>query len=212
MKKVVIVDYGLGNLYSIEQACLHVGYQPLISGDKDDIINADSLILPGVGAFGVAMQSLRETGLRDPIKQYTHSGRPLMGICLGMQLLFDKSEEFGDHEGLGFIEGSIVRFPSQVNDQQLRVPNIGWHKVSPSVPGAWANTPLCDINPAGNHMYFIHSYYALPKSVDNILSLSKYNDFEYTSAAMQGNIWGFQFHPEKSGKDGLSIYKKFLSI
>jgi glutamine amidotransferase len=124
MKKVVIVDYGLGNLYSIEQACLHVGYAPLISGDKNDIANADRLILPGVGAFGVAMQSLRETSLLDPVKQYAHSGRPLMGICLGMQLLFDKSEEFGEHEGLGLIEGTVVRFPSQVNGLPLRVPNI----------------------------------------------------------------------------------------
>ena len=212
MKKVVIVDYGLGNLFSIKQACLHVGYTPLISGDKNDIASADSLILPGVGAFGVAMKSLRKTSLLDPIKEYARSGRPLMGVCLGMQLLFDRSEEFGDHEGLGLIEGSIVRFPSHVNDRQLRVPNIGWHKVYPSSKTSWSNTPLSNINTAGNHMYFIHSYYASPKNADNVLSLSTYNDFEYTSAAVQGNTWGFQFHPEKSGEEGLTIYKNFLSI
>jgi glutamine amidotransferase len=210
MKKVVIVDYGLGNLYSIEQACIHVGYKPLVSGNKDDIISADRLILPGVGAFGVAMQSLNDTGLLQPIKEYAQSGRPLMGICLGMQLLFDSSQEFGHHDGLGLIEGTVVRFPSEVNGKKLRIPNIGWHKVYS--PSSWDNTPLTEVDQASNHMYFIHSYYAQPKNPENILALSKYDGFEYTSAAVKNNIWGFQFHPEKSGEEGLSIYKNFLAI
>jgi glutamine amidotransferase len=212
MKKIVIVDYGLGNLYSIAQACTHIGYEPEISKDKESILNADYLILPGVGAFGIAMQYLKDADLIEPIKKYTASGRPLMGVCLGMQLLFDKSEEFGEHEGLGLIQGKVSRFPSVVNDVQLKVPNIGWSRINPPENTSWKNTPLTEIDPAKDHMYFIHSYYTSPTKPENILSLSNYNDFEYASSVVKDNIWGFQFHPEKSSEEGLTIYKNFFNI
>lgn len=212
MKKIVIVDYGLGNLYSIEQACIHVGFSPIISGEKEDLIDADYLILPGVGAFGVAMQSLKETGLIEPIIEYAKSGKPLMGVCLGMQLLFDGSEEFGNHEGLGFIKGKIVKFPEYIADQKIRIPNIGWHKIYPPNGVVWEDTPLVDIDQHKDHLYYIHSYYAQPVNKDSILCLSNYNGLEYASGVNYQNIWGFQFHPEKSGEEGLTIYKRFLEI
>ena len=210
MKKIVIVDYGLGNLYSIEQACIHVGYTPIVSGKKEDVINADYLILPGVGAFGVAMQSLKETGLIDPIKEYAKLGKPLMGVCLGMQLLFEESEEFGNHKGLGFIKGKITKFPEYIDNKKIRIPNIGWHKIYPPQDVKWENTPLADID--SDPVYYIHSYYALPVYKENVLCLSNYNGLEYASGVNEKNIWGFQFHPEKSGEEGLTIYRRFLEI
>lgn len=212
MKRIVIVDYGLGNLFSIKQACIHVGYTPVISGDQHEIEMADYLILPGVGAFGVAMQSLTDTRLLNPIKEFAQSGKPLLGVCLGMQLLFDSSQEFGKTAGLGLIPGEVVRFPAEVNSKKLRVPNIGWHKIYAPNNRYWQNTPLKSVDAINNHMYFIHSYYAEPIKQDNVLALSAYNGFEYTCAAVHNNIWGFQFHPEKSGEAGLSIYKSFFEL
>lgn len=212
MKKIVIVDYGLGNLYSIAQACIHLGYNPVISGDNEDILNADYVILPGVGAFSVAMHALRDTGLAQTIKKYAATGKPLMGVCLGMQLLFETSEEFGENKGLALIKGRVLRFPSIFEGSKLRIPNIGWCKIYSSHYNEWTNTPLCELKPSKDHMYFIHSYYVEPESKKNTLALSNYNGFKYASAVVNNNIWGFQFHPEKSGEEGLSIYKNFLEI
>ncbi|WP_222535553.1 imidazole glycerol phosphate synthase subunit HisH [Pedobacter polysacchareus] len=212
MKKIVIVDYGLGNLYSIEQACIHVGFPPIISGKTEDILSADYLILPGVGAFGVAMQSLKDTGLIETIKEYAKLGRPLMGVCLGMQLLFEESEEFGNNVGLGLIKGNIVKFPKYIEDQKIRIPNVGWRKIYAPANISWNETPLRDIEQERDHVYYIHSYYAKPKNIEDILCLSEYNGLEYVSGVHCNNIWGFQFHPEKSGEEGLTIYKRFLEI
>lgn len=206
------MDYGLGNLYSIEQACIYLGFSPIISGKKEEILEADYVILPGVGAFGVAMESLMNNGLVDPIKTYAKSGRPLMGVCLGMQLLFDESEEFGSHKGLGLVKGKIVKFPTHIKSQKIRIPNIGWHKIYPPTDVSWNDTPLTDIQKEKDHVYYIHSYYAKPENDADILSLSTYNGIEYASGVHHENIWGFQFHPEKSGEEGLKIYKRFLEI
>lgn len=210
MKKVVIVDYGLGNLYSIRQACIHVGYNPVVSGDPAVIAGAESLILPGVGAFGVAMNSLRQSGIISVLNGYVQSGKPIMGICLGMQLLFDQSEEFGVHTGLGYIPGRIVRFPPSHESKQLRVPNIGWCRLYEENI-SWTNTPLADIDKQKNHMYFVHSYYTITDQ-QYILASSDYNGFSFTSAVCRDNIWGFQFHPEKSSGEGLTIYQNFLKL
>jgi glutamine amidotransferase len=211
VKNVVIVDYGLGNLYSIKQACIHVGYKPVISGNQEEILKAESLILPGMGAFDVAMSSLRKSDLIEVLNTYVASGKPLMGVCLGMQLLFTQSEEFGLHEGLGYIPGSVKRFPTDYNDVKLRVPNIGWCKIAPALK-PWGDTPLSSIDPISNHMYFVHSYYCKPEDDKNILSVSEYNGFEYASSVCKDNVWGFQFHPEKSGEEGVAIYQNFLKI
>ncbi|PZR19825.1 MAG: imidazole glycerol phosphate synthase subunit HisH [Flavobacterium psychrophilum] len=211
-KKVVIVDYGHGNLYSINQACVHVGYNPVISSRPEDILSADSLILPGVGAFKVAMDELASQNLIEPIKEFVEKGNYLMGVCLGMQLLFDESEEFGPNKGLGFIEGKIVRFPKTFNDLKVRVPHIGWNKLFlEDYSVKWKDSPLEDLTDE-DYMYFIHSYYALPADEKNILSQTNYQDFKYCSSVQKENVFGFQFHPEKSSEKGLTIYKNFLKL
>lgn len=211
MKNIVIVDYGLGNLFSINQAFLHFGYEPIISCNKEIILNADYLVLPGVGAFEGAMRQLNNLGLVEVLKEYVKSDKPIMGVCLGMQLLFEKSYEFGEHLGLGFIEGEILKFPSEVEKVKLRVPHIGWNKINSFDRNNWNHSPLIELK-EGAMMYFVHSYYAKPSNENVILSTSIYNKFEFCSSVQKGNIYGFQFHPEKSGEEGLSIYKNFLKI
>lgn len=211
-KNVVIIDYGHGNLYSINQACIHLGYTPIISSEQDDIRNADSLILPGVGAFKVAMDELSNKNLIEPIKEFVKKGNNMMGVCLGMQLLFEKSEEFGINKGLGLVKGEVKKFPSTYNDKRIRVPHIGWNKIFEDKSlNNWKNTPLKDITKE-DYMYFIHSYYANPTEQKDILSFSYYQDMKYCSAVRKDNIFGFQFHPEKSAEAGLTIYKNFLKL
>ena len=208
-KNVVIVDYGLGNLYSILQACNHVGYSPKISSDKNEILNADYLILPGVGAFKVAIEHLKERGLISVIKEYAASSKPLLGVCLGMQLLFDSSEEFGNHNGLGLIPGIIKKIPNNFEGEKVKIPHIGWNKLYPAKHKFLA-TPLREILDE-DFMYFVHSYYASPSNSSDILTYTYYQGFKYCSSVHKNNIFGFQFHPEKSGEKGLSIYKNFLN-
>jgi glutamine amidotransferase len=208
-KKVVIIDYGLGNLYSISQACSHLGFYPEVSADREKILKADSLILPGVGAFKVAMEHLISRKLVDVITEFANSERPLMGVCLGMQLLFEQSEEFGVHKGLGLIKGAIKKIPELYHSEKLRIPHIGWNRLFKE-SNDWKNTPLEDISEE-DFMYFVHSYYASPDNPEDILSSTLYENFKYCSSVQKNNIFGFQFHPEKSGEKGLSIYKNFLN-
>jgi glutamine amidotransferase len=211
-KNVVIVDYGHGNLYSINQACIQVGYNPIISSSQSEIANADSLILPGVGAFKVAMEELKNKNLIEPIFEFVKKGNYLMGVCLGMQLLFDSSEEFGNNIGLGLVKGSVERFPSVINDKKIRIPHIGWNNIQKhNEVNNWSSTPLANISEQ-DYMYFIHSYYAKPTDLNNILSVSQYQEFEFCSSVQKDNVFGFQFHPEKSAEQGLSIYKNFLKL
>jgi glutamine amidotransferase len=209
-KKIVIVDYGLGNLYSIEQACNQLGYSTIFSSNSKDILGASNLILPGVGSFEVAMKQLNDFNLIETLKNFVKTGKPLMGVCLGMQLLFDESDEFGNHHGLGIIKGKIVKFPEIVKNQKIRIPHIGWNKIFKSEM-EWNNTPLKNTNNE-SLMYFVHSYYAVPESNTNILTLSSYSGFEFCSSVKNDNVFGFQFHPEKSGKEGLIIYDNFLKF
>jgi glutamine amidotransferase len=208
--KIIIVDYGSGNLYSILQACKHFGFEPKLSFDSDEILNADKVILPGVGAFEGAMRQLQQMNLIEALKKYVLTGKPLMGVCLGMQLLFEKSYEFGEHNGLSFIEGEVKRFPSEYNKTKMRIPHIGWNKIFQN-GSSWSNTPLNEFSDGGM-MYFVHSYYAEPLNNLDVLSTTKYNDFEFCSSVRKGNVFGFQYHPEKSGEEGLTVYKNFLSI
>ncbi|MDP1725458.1 MAG: imidazole glycerol phosphate synthase subunit HisH [Bacteroidota bacterium] len=207
--KVVIVDYGLGNIFSINQACKHVGLDSTITSDPKHILNADALILPGVGAFGDAMNSLRENNLIEPILDFVKTGKPFLGICLGMQLLFTESEEFGEHKGLNLVPGKIVRFPEfNSNSKVVRVPQIQWNQIYKNDPLVWNSSPLIDIE-EGTYMHFVHSYYAIPQSNDNILSYSEYEGVRYASAVAKDNIVGVQFHPEKSADQGLKIYRNW---
>lgn len=210
-KKVVIIDYDLGNLYSVIQACKEAGMNPLVSSKKEDFDDADALILPGVGAFGEAMDHLRNLGLDQAIKDFAASGKPLLGVCLGMQLLFSKSEEFGEHEGLGIIEGVIKRFPSEYEGNTLRVPQIAWNKITAGNSDAWSNSPCSSVE-EGAYMYFIHSFYAQPEDESNVCSKTNYEGLEYCSSVLKGNVFATQFHPEKSAHDGLSIYRTWAEM
>jgi imidazole glycerol-phosphate synthase subunit HisH len=209
-KKVVIIDYQLGNLYSVRQACDTVGMNVLVSSNKEDILAADALILPGVGAFIEAMSNLSKLDLIDTIKSKVSSGTPLFGICLGLQLLFTKSEEFGSGNGLDLISGIIKRFPEKFDDRKIKVPHITWNQVY-KLKNSWEETPLRDVI---NHefMYFIHSYYVQPNNDKCILTNTNYDGIEFCSSITQNNIFATQFHPEKSADKGISIYKNWALI
>ena len=206
-KQVVIIDYGLGNLFSVNQACQKVGLNVKISNLKEEIKNADAIILPGVGAFIEAMNNLEKMDLVNTIKETVENGKPFFGICLGMQLIFSKSEEFGSGNGLNLIPGVIKKFPTTLNEQIIKVPQIAWNKIY-SFKKKWLDTPLFDIK-ENEFMYFVHSYYAEPLFEESILTRTNYSDIEYCSAVMKDNIFATQFHPEKSAEKGIKIYKNW---
>jgi glutamine amidotransferase len=210
---VVIVDSEAGNLFSVQHACKIVGLNPVITNKPEDIRKADALILPGVGAFGDAIENLRKLDLVQELREFAASGRPFMGVCLGMQMLFSKSEEFGNHEGLNLIDGNVIKFPS-VNDNgsKIKVPQIGWNRIFyPSeVENTWDGTPLEQII-NGEFMYFVHSYYACPLNSENVLAVTEYEGLKYCSAVIKGNIFATQFHPEKSAIEGIKIYRNWAN-
>ena len=204
--EVAIVDYGISNLHSVVGACERVDIQSQITSDPNLVTKARAVILPGVGAFGEAMSRLHRLGLVDAISEIVDAGKPLIGICLGMQLLFESSEEFGVHKGLGIISGHVRRFENTGDfPHRNRVPQIGWNKIIESSQ-AWEGTLLHRTRP-GEFMYFVHAYYVKPTNTDIILSETEYADITYCSTLKCENITAFQFHPEKSGEAGLEIYQ-----
>lgn len=209
--KVVIIDYQLGNLFSVQQACSHIGYPAVISTNPADIAEADYAILPGVGAFADAMDNLKNFGLDVAIKNYVAAGKPLMGICLGQQLMLTKSEEFENAYGLGFIEGSVKKIQVQeINGQVYKVPQIQWNTITQPDTANWQNSPLANCH-TGNYFYFVHSYYTDVQNADAVLATTKYGGLNYCSAIQHKNIFTTQFHPEKSGEFGLEIYKNWFN-
>ena len=209
-KKVVIIDYNLGNLFSVKQACDTVGINAKISSSKKDIDEADALILPGVGAFNEAMQNLSDLDIIHAMKNNINSGKPIFGVCLGLQLLFTSSEEFGSGNGLDLISGIIKKFPTSFNENKIRVPQIAWNKIYGPNKN-WVDSPLVGINQR-DFMYFVHSYYVEPKDELCILTQTNYEGLEYCSAILKDNIFATQFHPEKSGQKGVSIYKNWATL
>lgn len=210
---VAIVDYGLGNLYSVKHACTHVGLPAQITCDPREILSAEAAILPGVGAFGDAMATLRRLDLVGVLRDFVATGKPFVGICLGLQLLMRESEEFGSYAGLGIIEGIVVRFDAPTRGtRRLKVPHIGWNGIyrvarSPSLAAdPWSRTLLQDVVD-GEPMYFVHSYLAKPADSHLLLSTSSYGHIEFCSALQHRNITACQFHPERSGPRGLQIYR-----
>lgn len=202
---VAIVDYGVGNLFSLTCSLAAIGADVTVTDDERVLRAADSIILPGVGAFSDAVKKLRDTGLDKVIKQLAHEGKMIMGICLGMQLLFEKSFEYGCHEGLGLIKGS-VRPIADVVPKDLKVPHIGWNSLK--FKGK-KNVIFSNIN-EGDCVYFVHSYYA--EDCDSaVIATSEYGA-EITAAVANKNIFGCQFHPEKSGKTGLEILRSFIQL
>lgn len=207
--RAAIVDYCAGNLFSVVQACRHAGLSPCVTADAADLHSADAVILPGVGAFGEAMASLARLDLIGPLVDYAASGRPLAGICLGMQLLMSESEEFGRHYGLNILEGSVERLPAT---KETRIPNVGWRKIEPPRgETAWPHAAL-EETPLGAYMYFVHSYRVRPAKPSVALSETRFGQERFCSSVAQGNVWGFQFHPEKSGPLGLRIYRQIARL
>lgn len=210
--EVSIVDYGIGNLYSVLKACESVGLKPKITHDKSELINSDAIILPGVGAFGDAMKNLTDLNLVEVLQEYANSGKPLMGVCLGMQLLLNESEEFGTQKGLGVISGVCKRFPNEFNGKKIKVPQIMWNTIYPNGETNFKQGSPIESIKSNEYMYFVHSYYANGIQDENILCKTNYAGIEYVSGICKGNVWAFQFHPEKSGVEGLKIYNKFKEL
>ncbi|MBF0386264.1 MAG: imidazole glycerol phosphate synthase subunit HisH [Candidatus Omnitrophica bacterium] len=209
--KVVIIDYGLCNLLSVHNALRSFGVDSTVTPDPEKLKGADALILPGVGAFEDGMKGLRDRGFIRPIEEYVASGRPLLGICLGMQLLFDKSFEFGEFEGLHLIPGEVVPVkPAGSTGVPCKIPHVGWNALLKSTRD-WRGTILGDI-PAGAEMYFVHSYQGVPEYKEHVLAETDYCGNRFCSVVACGNVFGCQFHPEKSAADGLTILRSFLSI
>lgn len=209
-KNVVIIDYKLGNLFSVKQACDTVGMNAVISSNREDLMTADALVLPGVGAFNEGMTNLENLDLVSAIKEKIAANTPLFGICLGQQLLFTESEEFGTGKGLDLIPGVIKRFPEQVEGKKIKVPHISWNKIY-AADQNWKNTPLTDLDD-NEFMYFIHSYFVKPEDDSCIITLTNYDEIEFCSAVAYKNIFATQFHPEKSADKGISIYKNWALI
>ncbi|MDD6734741.1 MAG: imidazole glycerol phosphate synthase subunit HisH [Clostridiales bacterium] len=199
---VAIIDYGVGNLFSLKSSLDAIGVKAAVTGNPEEIENAEKIILPGVGAFGDAAEKLRQTGLDRIIKEEARSQKPILGICLGMQLLFEKSYEYGEHEGLGLIKGEI-RPIADVIPKGLKIPHIGWNALNLIRP---ENKLFKYIN-KGDFVYFVHSYYGADCS-ESIIATAEYGS-ELTAAVADGNVFGCQFHPEKSGRVGLNILRAF---
>lgn len=199
-----IIDYGVGNLFSLRSSLSAIGIDAEVTRDRDSLRAADKLILPGVGAFRDAAQALRDTGMDELVKEEAASGKPLMGICLGMQLLFDVSYEYGSHKGLGLIPGEI-RALSDICPPELKIPHIGWNSLA-----LQGESPLLKYVGDGDFVYFVHSYYA-DTAEENVIAKTEYGAV-FTAAVQRGNVCGCQFHPEKSGNTGLSILKAFCEM
>ena len=198
---IAIIDYGVGNLFSLSHSVSAVGAEPVVTGDAEVIRQADHILLPGVGAFGDAARKLRETGLDAVVQDAAAAGTPVMGICLGMQLLLDRSFEFGEHAGLGLIPGE-VRPIAEVIPAELKIPHIGWNALDIARP----HPIFRDVKP-GDCVYFVHSYYGA-KCEASVIATAEYGA-PLTAAVARGNVCGCQFHPEKSGDVGLGILKAF---
>jgi glutamine amidotransferase len=201
---VAIVDFGLGNLFSVQRACEQAGLAAVITSAKADILGAEAVILPGVGAFGDAMAALRRLDLPAVLAEVAAAGRPLMGICLGMQLLMSESHEFGRHRGLGLVEGEVVRLDNaDLGRRRLKVPQVGWNRLAPAAP--WDGTLLEGLAP-GEFMYFVHSFYVRPLDPKVALATTTYGPVEFCSCLRQGSVFACQCHPERSGSAGLRVY------
>ena len=201
---LAIIDYGVGNLFSLQCSLKKIGVEAVVTNDPQTIKNADRIILPGVGAFGDASKKLYESGLVELITEQANSGKPFLGICLGMQLLFEKGYEYGEHKGLGFLKGNVISLEGKI-DKSLQIPHMGWNALD-----FQKETPLFKYINNGDFVYFVHSYYATDCE-DSVIATSEYS-IPVTAAVGKGNVFGCQFHPEKSGDVGLNILKAFCEI
>lgn len=210
---VTVVDYGVGNLFSVSRAFERIGATVELVDSVFKIKNATHLVLPGVGAFADGMAGLHARNLIEPIRRYAESGRPFLGICLGMQMMLEMSEEFGRHEGLGLILGDVRAIPVLgENGQPRKVPHVGWASLTPAESGiAWAGTILASIH-SGDSAYFVHSYMANPADIQHRLADTDYDGCRISAAIRHGYLYGCQFHPEKSGPVGLRMLDQFAAL
>ena len=202
---IAIVDYGVGNLFSLACSFRSLGAETEVTRDRARIRAADRVVLPGVGAFGDAMDKLNATGL-VPVLEEAAGVKPLLGICLGMQLLFERSFEYGEHDGLGFLPGQVEDLREDLDDPGLKVPHMGWNSLD-----IVQQDPIFRYIREGEYFYYVHSFYA-KQCGDSLLAVSRYGDVSVTGVVRQGNVWGTQFHPEKSGDAGLRLLKGFLEL
>ena len=201
---IAIIDYGVGNLFSLRSSLAAIGYDAVVTSDVETIEACDRIILPGVGAFGDASDKLQSSGMADVVKAEAAKGKPVMGICLGMQLLFDKGYEYGEYDGLGLIKGNIVPI-ADVIPASYKIPQIGWNALDFK-----QERPLFKYIKEGDHVYFVHSYYAADCD-ESVIATTEYGA-DLTAAVANGNVYGCQFHPEKSGEVGLNILRAFCEL
>ena len=226
-RRVAIVDYGMGNLFSVRQACEQAGLRAVITSSAKELLAADAVILPGVGAFGDAVKTLASLDLASSLRDIAVSPTPLIGICLGMQLMMTESHEFGRHRGLGIIEGEVSSLDaSQGGASVVKVPQVGWNRINAKIPTGrpdghtggpeaghtpWSS-PMLEGLPNGEYMYFVHSFYAKPADSSVVVSTTEYGGIEFCSTFRMGSVFACQFHPERSGPAGLRIYKNLAKL
>ena len=211
--RVTVIDYGASNLLNVVRALEHCGAKVIVADQPETLIDAGRLILPGVGAFADGMAGLKEKNLVEPLKLFCQKGNPFLGICLGMQMMLDSSNEFGHHEGLGLVAGQVIEIPAQgTNGEPHKIPHIGWNElIYPKKTENWESTLFSKLSP-GDSMYFVHSFMATPSNEQHRLADCDYDGQSICAAIRSENMTGCQFHPEKSGESGLQIIREFLSV
>ena len=207
---IAVIDYGMGNLRSVQKALEHVGAKVIVTHDPNLIISADSVVLPGVGAFKDCMANLTQLNLVDPIRKFIDGGKPFLGICLGLQVLFEESEEYGPVAGLGILPGKVLKFTSASSETKggppIKIPHIGWNNIEVK-----KKVPLFDKLGTESYFYFVHSYYVVPEDQSMVATVTNYG-VEFVSGIQYRNIYAFQFHPEKSQTVGLSLLERFSNL
>lgn len=213
-KEVIIIDYGTNNILSLKNAFKLLNIETILTKNPDDILNAQKIVLPGVGAFEKAMKELNKLGFSDALKIANNKNIPILGICLGMQLIMSSSSEFGEHKGLNLIEGSVKKIPqNNKGSTKRKIPHVGWNKLKTNIQSESNLKDYFEKSEKINEFYyFVHSFYASPNSEKNIVSYSEYQDFLFPSIISKRNLYGVQFHPEKSGKVGLEFLSIFGSL
>lgn len=211
MVKVTVLDFGIGNLYSVCRAVENCGGDVTMVESCPKASEVERLILPGVGAFGKCLDRMQEFGAVDLAREFAETGRPMLGICVGMQALFDVSEEFGEHPGIGLIPGRVRQLQAKAANEKLKLPHIGWAPLERPEGRDWNGTILQDVDP-GEFAYFVHSYHGEPENNGSTMAVTHYGPLSVTAAANAGNVTGVQFHPERSGPVGMKIISRFLNM
>lgn len=212
-KKVTILDYGMCNLFNVVRAFEHCGADVQVTEDPKQALLAERLVVPGVGAFKDSIKEVTERGFGDAIRQFVQTERPLFGICVGMQILFDASEEFGEHEGLGIIKGKVKAIPAHTSSGDvLKIPHIGWSHLYPAAGRSWKSSLLEKFDGQSPAVYFVHSFAASPINLEDRLADCLYGGHHVCAAVQRGNVMATQFHPERSGLSGLTVLKEFIRL